>query len=137
MSTVPRSLAVAAAAGTFCIGLVVGALFQTPAAIDGDSSNPFLSQTRWMPCFDSLSSAGIVQGHKDWAEMMESQGLNATVGGGFQVVPRGPNAGEWIMPGCTAFETITGHVSYWKDRSGATPAWVPYAGVGAKDGERG
>jgi hypothetical protein len=134
MSTMQRSLAVAFAAGTFCIGLVAGAFLQTPAPIDGDSANPFLSQTRWVPCFDNLTTAAIAQGHKDWAARMESEGLNATVGGDFQVVPRGPNAGEWIMPGCTAFETITGHISYWMDRSGATPAWVPYNGVGTAYG---
>lgn len=96
-------------------------------SVDGDATDPLLSGVRWTPCFETPGSASIVQSHTEWVAQMDAKGLDSATD--ITTVPRGRNKGEWILPGCVAFETSIGGVVYWRDRTNTSPAWVPYPGM--------
>lgn len=129
---IPRwftAFACAALIGAFFAGLFMGRHIGEQDILNADLPP---EGSRWTPCFANMEAADLPLSLRDWRVRMENEGQDPTVSS-MLLVPEGRDANAWIMPGCVAIEDRMGFVTFWDDRDGGEPRWIPHPNAPRED----
>lgn len=104
-----------------CLGiLTLSALIITMMMAGVFTPSTMISQMQMTPCFPTAQSAAIVQGHKNWVTLRQSQDpdfVDPLIDNTVLMVEGDESSREWVLPGCVVERDPYGRAIVLKENS--------------------